>query len=73
MAKDSAVQNQKVFVQLESVMKLQQKYLHHIDTFREAKGKSNIDQHLVSNIRTRVAMYDEVIRTLDLPIDLVGV
>lgn len=67
MVKDnSAVRNQKVFVSLESVLNLQHDYGRAVDAF-DATGTS---ESLKTHNRARVAAYEEIIKTLQLPIRL---
>ncbi len=64
MAKDNAVQNQKVFVSLEKVLEFQRQYL---DTMAECKRLAANSTHCGSYAETRRA-FERVIELFNLPI-----
>lgn len=66
MAKDNAVRDQKVFVRLGSVMELQEQYLRTCDDASKATQGGTYGSALA-----RKAAYENVIKMLDLPIELV--
>lgn len=60
------VRNQKVFVKLESVLNLQHDYARAVDVFEQAG--TGTGETLKTHNRARVGAYEEIIKTLELPI-----
>lgn len=70
MAKDEAIRNQKVFVRLDGVLNLQLDYAQAVVTYGVERDKDKEDSSLRDFYRGRVTTYEEVIKTLDLPISI---
>jgi hypothetical protein len=71
---DAAIQNQKVFVMLRDVLKLQKSYLYAVETHNEAQSnfnnaKSSTNQTALDRARTRLQAFQLFIKELKLPIE----
>jgi hypothetical protein len=70
MAKDEAVRNQKVFVRLDGVLNLQLDYAQAVVAYGVERNKDKQDSSLRDFYRGRVVTYEEVIKTLQLPVSV---
>lgn len=73
MAKDEAIRNQKVFVRLGAVLDLQLDYAQAVVAYGVEHNKEKEDSSLRDFYRGRVTAFQEVIKTLELPISIKNV
>lgn len=69
MAKDNAIRDQKVFVRLGAVLELQKLYSEVTRQFGQARNTTPAPSDL-SDIRRKKVTLEQVIKTLELPIEL---
>ncbi len=70
MSKDDSIRNQKVFVRLDGVLSLQLDYAQAVVTYGVERNANKEDSSLRDFYRGRVTAFEEVIKTLQLPVDI---